>query len=141
MPSFFTVPSSQRKRKHDDTAAVPSLKRRNQSSNKSQKPKRSKPDRDESISESESEDGRGRRNLMDEEGEKASSESEDEDETGAERRLRLAERYLEKVKGQVEEDGGFDAEEIDRDLIAERLQEDVVCCDRIFPGISKNSKI
>jgi len=54
-----------------------------------------------------------------------SSESDDEDETGAERRLRLAERYLENIKGEVDE-VGFDAEEIDRDLIAERLQEDVV---------------
>ena len=48
-----------------------------------------------------------------------------EDETAAERRLRLAEQYLENIKGEVDE-AGFDAEQIDRDLIAERLQEDVV---------------
>ena len=53
------------------------------------------------------------------------SESEEEDETGAERRLRIAEQYLENIKGEVDE-VGFDAEEIDKDLIAERLQEDVV---------------
>ena len=56
----------------------------------------------------------------------SSSESESGDETAAERRLRLAEQYLENVKGEVDE-VGFDADEIDRDLIAERLQEDVVC--------------
>lgn len=55
----------------------------------------------------------------------SSSESDHEDETGAERRLRLAERYLENIKGEVDE-AGFDATEIDRDLIAERLKEDVV---------------
>ena len=65
------------------------------------------------------------------------SESEEEDETGAERRLRLAEQYLENIKEEVDEIG-FDAEEIDRDLIAERLQEDVVCnvssCVSLFSG-------
>lgn len=117
MPSFFTVPASQRKRKRDDTTAAP---------NKSLKSKPPKPDREESISESDSEDEQGRKKFADLEDENPSS-SEDEDETAGERRLRLAERYLEKVKGQVEE-VGFDAEEIDRDLIAERLKEDVVCC-------------
>ena len=55
-----------------------------------------------------------------------SSDSADEDETAAEKRLRLAERYLEELKGEVEEEAGFDARDIDRDLIAERLKEDVV---------------
>lgn len=56
----------------------------------------------------------------------------DEAETAAERRLRLAERYLDNVRqevgGAAGEDGdiyAFDAEDVDRDLIAERLQEDV----------------
>lgn len=57
--------------------------------------------------------------------EESSSESE-EGETAAERRLKLAERYLENLKDEVDE-YGFDAAEIDRDLIAERLKEDVVC--------------
>lgn len=127
MPSFFTVPASQRKRKRDDITAVALAKRQTPTANRSQKNKPSKPNRDESISESDSEDERGRKKPADLGGENFSS-SEDDDETGAERRLRLAERYLEKVKGQVEEEVGFDAEEIDRDLIAERLKEDVVCC-------------
>ena len=57
--------------------------------------------------------------------EDSGSES-DEDETAAERRLKLAERYLDNIREEVDE-AGFDAEEIDRDLIAERLKEDVVC--------------
>ena len=127
MPSFFTVPASQRKRKRDDITAVAPAKRPNFTAKKSQKSKPPKPDREQSISESDSEDERGRKKPADVEDEIPSS-SGDEDETGAERRLRLAERYLEKVKGQVKEEVGFDAEEIDRDLIAERLKEDVVCC-------------
>lgn len=127
MPSFFTVPASQRKRKRDGITAVAPAKKQNPATNKSQKSKPPKPDREESISESDSEDERGQKKPADFEDENPSS-SEDEDETGAERRLRLAERYLKKVKGQVEEEVGFDAEEIDRDLIAERLKEDVVCC-------------
>lgn len=127
MPSFFTVPASQRKRKHDDITAAAPAKRQNSATNKSQKGKPFKPDREESISESDSEDERGRKKPADYEDENPSS-SDDEDETGAERRLRLAERYLQKVKGEVEEEVGFDAEEIDRDLIAERLKEDVVRC-------------
>ncbi|SPQ21770.1 a6112437-2c52-41e5-a99e-a604b2ae29d6 [Thermothielavioides terrestris] len=55
-----------------------------------------------------------------------SDESDNEGETAAEKRLRLAQRYLEKTRKEVELDEyAFDAEEIDRDLLAERLQEDV----------------
>lgn len=62
-----------------------------------------------------------------EEGEEGS----DAEETAAERRLRLAERYLSNIRNEVEasatnaDPSAFDAEEIDRDLIAERLIEDV----------------
>ena len=45
-------------------------------------------------------------------------------ETAGERRLRLAEQYLENIREEID-DTGFDAEEIDRDLVAERLKEDV----------------
>lgn len=126
MSSFFTVPASQRKRKRDDAAAVPLKKRATgpRSTSNTQNAKPARPKRDESISSSGSEDGAKRRVSSDEENNN-SDESDDEDETGAERRLRLAERYLENIKGELNE-VGFDAEEIDRDLIAERLQEDVV---------------
>lgn len=132
MSSFFTVPASQRKRKHDDSSAIPGSKRRKISFNKTVNNKISKPPRpkrDESISGSGSDNEPRRKNNGDEEEElisESEDEGEDEDETGAERRLKLAERYLENLKGEVDEIG-FDAEDIDRDLIAERLQEDVVC--------------
>ena len=83
-----------------------------------------KTQRDESISGSDDESDEGpRRNVEDEENSESDSGSEAEDETAAERRLKLAERYLQNVAAEVETHG-FDAEEIDRDLIAERLQED-----------------
>ncbi|MCJ1405160.1 pre-rRNA processing protein, partial [Xylographa trunciseda] len=127
--SFFTLPASQRKRKRTDTGPISSSRKRTStaignSAANSAPPK--KPRRDESISGSDSEeDGAPKKNDIDEEeGGNTSSESDHEDETGAERRLRLAERYLANIKGEVDETG-FDAEEIDRDLIAERLKEDV----------------
>ena len=139
MSSFFTVPASQRKRKREDSATVPSKDR---TANKRSKPrtqnnKSTRPKRDDSISSSGSE-GDTKRRRLDEEEEVSSSDSDDEDETGAERRLRLAERYLENIKGEVDE-VGFDAEEIDKDLIAERLQEDVVCVKGFFlPAVAES---
>ncbi len=84
----------------------------------------SRPERDESISGSASEDGVDGGKAEDEA--VPSSDFESDDETAAERRLRLAEQYIQNIKGEVDE-VGYDAEEIDKDLIAERLQEDVVC--------------
>jgi ribosomal RNA-processing protein 9 len=92
---------------------------------KDPKPPR-KPQRDESISGSEDESaGEAEEPFFDEGAESSSSDEEggDAEETAAERRLRLAERYLENIREEVDE-VGFDAEEIDRDLIAERLKED-----------------
>ena len=126
MSSFFTLPASQRKRKREETGDATASKRKPPTAKPSSKPqgsKSTKPKRDESISSGASED-EGRVNGDDREEIGPSSDSED-DETGAERRLRLAEQYLENIKGEVDE-VGFDAEDIDRDLIAERLQEDVV---------------
>lgn len=103
------------------------MKKRNTTTKTSAKPEKSKPPRarrDESISSSGSED-EGKREKASDKKILTESESEDEDETGAERRLRLAEAYLKNLEGEVEDKVGFDAEEKDRDLIAERLQEDV----------------
>ncbi len=93
---------------------------------KSSKPAPKRPQRDESISGSDDESDDGPNNFEDEDEDVAAdtSGSEGEGETAAERRLRLAERYLENIREEVDEIG-FDAEEIDRDLIAERLKEDV----------------
>jgi ribosomal RNA-processing protein 9 len=141
MSSFFTAPGAQNKRKRQTSAAGGPKKRLATSSNSvpvhksagkaNKRPGNTAPqkqivDRDSSISGSESEDD----DFPDDEDEfngidDDTSVSEGEGETAAERRLRLAERYLDNVKGEVRDEYGFDAEEIDRDLIAERMQEDV----------------
>lgn len=121
--SFFTTPASQRKRKRTEgTSSAP--KRRNTDSNGA-RPARTarRTEREESISGSDvSDDDREDVFGLDNED---SETSEDEGETAAEKRLRLAERYLENIRNEVEEEVGFDAEQIDKDLIAERLKEDV----------------
>lgn len=124
MSSFFTVPASQRKRKREDRVAAPGPKKRGIAANGETRENNSRrnQDRDESISGSDSEEDEDV--AESEVSDDATSESED-GETAAERRLKLAERYLENIREEVDE-AGFDAAEIDRDLIAERLKEDVV---------------
>lgn len=54
-------------------------------------------------------------------------------ETAGEKRIRLAKGYLNKVRDEVAnrvDDGTFDAAEIDRELIAARLKQDVVSLER-----------
>ncbi|KAJ6103868.1 hypothetical protein N7486_004090 [Penicillium sp. IBT 16267x] len=120
MSSFFTVPASQRKRKRDDRAAPPATKKRGvdakNDGGKAQRPR----EREESISGSDLDEDEINSVIS---GEDSESDS-DDGETAADRRLKLAERYLDNVREEVD-DVGFDAEEIDRDLIAERLKEDV----------------
>lgn len=137
MSSFFTAPGGQ-KRKRPTSAADGPKKRIATGSNSNAisntKPrtggginkKQQRVERDESISGSDSDDddrpgGEDEFNGLSEE----SSGSEAEGETAADRRMRLAERYLDNVKQEVDEVYGFDAEDVDRDLIAERMQEDV----------------
>ncbi|GAA5997460.1 hypothetical protein JCM5350_008230 [Sporobolomyces pararoseus] len=55
-----------------------------------------------------------------------SSEEEDELETPAQKRLRLSQMYLKSLEKDKEEEIGFDAADLDRDIIAERLQQDVL---------------
>lgn len=141
MSSFFTAPGAQKKRKRPEATEAP--KKRVVTSKAGSRPaakapasSRSAPvqkkpiDRDESISGSDldSDDDGGQ--IPDRDGsEGASEESENEGETAAEKRLRLAQQYLEKTRVEVQDHEGdeyaFDAEEIDRDLLAERLEEDV----------------
>ncbi|KAI9870852.1 MAG: pre-rRNA processing protein, partial [Pleopsidium flavum] len=127
MSSFFTVPASQRKRKRTDGVTAAASKKRNTNTVGTARPQKNgagRLQRDESISGSESEDDDGPRRASDAEDGGESSESDHGEETAAERRLRLAERYLENIREEVDEIG-FDAADIDRDLIAERLKEDV----------------
>lgn len=129
MSSFFTLPASQKKRKRSEADLPAPSKRRTTNKGTTTASKTTpakKLQRDESISGSESDEGEGPRRTTPEDGEDdaTTSQSDLEDETGAEKRLRLAERYLANIKGEVDK-GDFDAEQIDRDLIAERLKEDV----------------
>lgn len=125
MSSFFTTPASQKKRKRSDNPTGKPSKRRDverSTDRKNKNGQKSRPEpqaeRDESISGSDSEE-----EIEPESGEESEATSE-EDETAGERRLRLAKRYLERVKDEVDE-AGFDAADLDRDIIAKRLKEDV----------------
>jgi ribosomal RNA-processing protein 9 len=121
--SFFTTPASQRKRKRPEgTSSAP--RRRDGDSNAVRPAKTARRvEREESISGSDDSDD-GRADVFDAESGDSES-SDDEGETAAEKRLRLAQRYLDNIRNEVEEEVGFDAEQIDKDLIAERLKEDV----------------
>lgn len=125
MSSFFTTPASQKKRKRQDERGTANSKRRNLSSSNGTRPRSEQTARvretSESISGSDSENDRPNPNVG---YESESSEDEYQNETAAEKRLRLAEQYLENVRQEVDETG-FDAAEIDKDLIAARLKEDV----------------
>ena len=136
MSSFFTLSASQRKRKREDGTEAYSAKKKPATKKilNPGKAKSIKPARDESISSGGS-DAEREPEENDAGGTVSSSESEEGDETGAERRLRLAEQYLKNIKTEVQE-VGFDAEEIDRDLVAERLQEDVVGTNQLSPSTS-----
>ncbi|PHH60488.1 hypothetical protein CDD81_1619 [Ophiocordyceps australis] len=138
MPSFFTVPGSVKKRKRSTVpqapkkrvaAAKPPAKSKPGSKTPTTKKRVARPEsasgsNDESDDDDDDDDDESFSSAS--QGSEAANadDSEDEGETAAEKRLRLAERYLENVKEHVQ-DFGFDAAEIDRDLIAERLQEDV----------------
>ncbi|EGS17190.1 uncharacterized protein CTHT_0065050 [Thermochaetoides thermophila DSM 1495] len=141
MSSFFTAPASEKKRKRAATADAPkkrlattksSSKSGSKAPTKAAAPasKKKAIERDESISGSDLDsDLSGDDEFIERRSSDAGSgdESEKEGETAAEKRLRLAQRYLEKTRKEVEQldEYAFDAEEIDRDLLAERLKEDV----------------
>lgn len=122
MSSFFTLPASQRKRKRTDDRPSHPAKRRgvqNEGSSRAAVNGKRKTERDDSISGSESEE----EEIQPEPSEESDGTSEEE-ETAADRRIRLAQRYLDNIREEVDETG-FDAAEIDKDLIAQRLKEDV----------------
>ena len=129
MSSFFTKPKSENKRKRSDTNEPPKKRfapsKTSRESRPATAPRPRKPQRDESISGSDDESDEAPREGPVEIDLDQSSSEDDGEETAAEKRLRLAERYLENTRQDIaEEIGGFDAAEIDRDLLAERLQED-----------------
>jgi ribosomal RNA-processing protein 9 len=135
MSSFFTAPGLQKKRKRIEASNAPKKRiatskdnprssDRNGSKSANKLPKK-QIERDESISGSESEDDDSIGSDSELTGSESSEESEKEGGlSAADQRRRLAERYLDNVRQQVDETG-FDAADIDRDLINERLIEDV----------------
>ncbi|KAJ2903995.1 WD repeat domain-containing protein [Zalerion maritima] len=147
MSSFFTVPRAQNKRKRVAIAEPPkkriatttaggkaraaaSAPRTNGGKSRNASKREKYPDHDEGGDEDDDDFEIDSDNALDSddlEGGSGSGSDEGggEGETAAEKRLRLAERYLENIKQDVREDYGFDAEEIDKEIIASRLEEDV----------------
>ena len=123
MAKFFAEPRSQQKPKREGTGVRTPAKRKRPEKDATQgdRPAR-RPKRDESISGSESDDS-GVADVADAV-EDGGSGSELENETGAKKRLRLAEQYLEKVRHEVAEAGG-EPGAVDDELLEKRLLEDV----------------
>ncbi|KAI0472026.1 WD40 repeat-like protein [Xylariaceae sp. FL0804] len=122
MSSFFTAPGALKKRKRAPTTDSGS-KKRVTTSKFSQRPAKSQPtsrnriERDDDSIASES----GSDDVLGDAGASSASDSEDEAtaETAAEKRLRLAENYLKQIREEVDTTG-FDAKDIDDELLAER---------------------
>ncbi|KAK6509054.1 pre-rRNA processing protein [Arthrobotrys musiformis] len=118
MSSFFTAPASQRKRKRSGTDTPANSSRK--ASGTAKPPSKKRQVRDEEIS-SDDDDSIDSASIV------SAEDSDDESilgETEAEKRLRLAQQYLDNLRTETEEHG-FDAADIDRDLIAERLKSSV----------------
>jgi hypothetical protein len=112
MSSFFTLPASQKKRKRPQAPGDAPAK--------SGKPTRRRETRDESISGSDISDDDAAEDDF------SGSESEDEElknEDPAAKRIRLAEQYLANTQKEVLELGGFDAADVDAELMRERMGE------------------
>lgn len=130
-------PSNKRKRSQPSVARPTSGKpksRKAQAAASSSRPRRQSPDADEDVSEKDEAFGAfDDINLDAPEAEEGSGDEYD-NETPAQKRLRLAKLYLDSIKrgtanrreDETEEVEGWDAEEIDREMIESRLQRDVV---------------
>jgi ribosomal RNA-processing protein 9 len=137
MPDRFFATGS-KKRKRPSSSASSSVPRKKLAAANG-KPRSQKPSgvqqpkkriaRDEELSDT-TEDGRDTRGVDDmdlraSDEDPYQSGSENENETPAEKRLRLAQMYLEGVKTSLA-DGEYDAAEIDKELISARLKQDVL---------------
>jgi len=131
MSSFFTQPASQQKRKRDQDTIKKNARRkvngtlRKDSSNggereKSRRKHTNKDDDDESISGSDS-DAVEYQDAGQESDAASSSSSEDEGDA-ADRRAKLASRYLENTRREILAEG-FDAKDIDNEILAARMGE------------------
>lgn len=122
MSSFFTAPAPQRKRKRTDAASKPAKKRFREDAAPKRRVRQPEDDADDA-----SDDVSGSDVSDSEVAPEDPSDSEassEEGETPAERRARLAQRYLDRIREEVDETG-FDAEDLDKDIIATRLRDDV----------------
>ncbi|KAF5348899.1 hypothetical protein D9756_009857 [Leucocoprinus leucothites] len=129
MPDSFFASSKTRKRKRSQP--TPSRQNGTKFKSKPSKPSK-KPRLDEELSEHSGDDnddnewgGIQDMDLRAEEPDPNASDDEDIDETPAEKRLRLAQLYLDSVKESLA-DGEFDAAEIDKEIISSRLKQDVL---------------
>ncbi|KAI0037031.1 WD40 repeat-like protein [Vararia minispora EC-137] len=128
--SFFATKTRKRKRDADSASGPKKSARKNDGSRKAitGQPKLRKGRTRAADEELGSEGSSGDVDDMDlraQEFDSNESGEEDEDETPAEKRLRLAKLYLESIKEGLAE-GEVDAAEIDRELISQRLQKDVM---------------
>jgi ribosomal RNA-processing protein 9 len=110
MSSFFTLPASQRKRKHSQIQ---------QKSNGARKARKGD---DDSISGSDVSEDDARARIAQDEG-SDEDEEEFEDEDLASKRIRLAEQYLANTHKEVLEDDGFDAADVDQENLRQRMGE------------------
>lgn len=124
MSSFFTKAASQRKRKATEPSTTAPKRRHISASVPRSTPRPKGMQHHGSASGSDEDEDHLAANGDDTSEFNSEESSSSEDETAAEKRLRLAERYLDNIRDEIDE-VGFDAAEIDRDLIAERLKEDV----------------
>lgn len=136
---FFQSESDPNKRKrprrNNPTSSKPTSKsntksNRSQTFNNSEKLKQ-KPKKvlEDDVIESESDGNESDFNRNNDDDDVGLEEEEEEDfnETPAQKRLRLAQDYLNDLKqSQLREDGTFDAAEIDQEIISSRLQQDVL---------------
>ncbi|KDR77359.1 hypothetical protein GALMADRAFT_246747 [Galerina marginata CBS 339.88] len=134
--SFFSIPKQRKRKRADSNADARGVKKfaRKQAPQDAKKHGSAKPNgtvkprrRDEELSDQTDEDAGGVEDmdLRAEDLDLGTSGDEDENETPAEKRLRLAQLYLESVKVGLAE-GEFDAAEIDKELISARLKQDVL---------------
>lgn len=134
MSSFFSIPGA--KKRKTTTASEKPRKRiatskpgrptaKGTSSKGAASSKSKTVEREDSISGSDIDDDESIESVEDAEEGGSGSESEREGETAAERRLRLAEQYLSNISKEIQDDVGFDARDVDRELLAERIQLDV----------------
>jgi len=130
--SFF---QSDRKRKRPSNKGPPTNQKQSRPSSSSAPKRKSRDEELSSGSDDDRADLEGLDLTRDDVGANAtrydSGEEEElnRNETAGEKRIRLAKGYLNKIKDEVAnrvDDGTFDAAEIDRELIAARLKQDVV---------------